>query len=155
MIGGGCNGAGVLLDASTRGFRTLLIEKNDQCILALEMIHSEYQIYIDAYLENHLTDLEFLDSIRYHDSWRFPWTHYKLIFELAKNHNLKVIGLNTNGNLQKRDQFAADKLAEISQANPNSPLIVFYGELHITKNKIPELYNFTFDFVIGTLLVRL
>ena len=29
VIGGGCNGAGVLLDASTRGFRTLLIEKND------------------------------------------------------------------------------------------------------------------------------
>jgi glycerol-3-phosphate dehydrogenase len=29
VIGGGCNGAGVLLDASTRGFKTLLIEKND------------------------------------------------------------------------------------------------------------------------------
>jgi glycerol-3-phosphate dehydrogenase len=29
VIGGGCNGAGVLLDASTRGFRALLIEKDD------------------------------------------------------------------------------------------------------------------------------
>lgn len=29
VIGGGCNGAGVLLDASTRGFRSLLIEKDD------------------------------------------------------------------------------------------------------------------------------
>lgn len=29
VIGGGCNGVGVLLDASTRGLRTLLIEKDD------------------------------------------------------------------------------------------------------------------------------
>jgi glycerol-3-phosphate dehydrogenase len=29
VIGGGCNGSGVLLDGSARGFRTLLIEKND------------------------------------------------------------------------------------------------------------------------------
>lgn len=29
MIGGGCNGAGVCLDASTRGLKTLLIEQND------------------------------------------------------------------------------------------------------------------------------
>ena len=29
VIGGGCNGAGVLLDASTRGLKTLLIEKDD------------------------------------------------------------------------------------------------------------------------------
>jgi glycerol-3-phosphate dehydrogenase len=29
VIGGGCNGTGVLLDASTRGLRTLLIEKDD------------------------------------------------------------------------------------------------------------------------------
>lgn len=29
VIGGGCNGAGVLLDASTRGLRTLMIEKED------------------------------------------------------------------------------------------------------------------------------
>lgn len=29
VIGGGCNGAGVALDASSRGLKTLLIESND------------------------------------------------------------------------------------------------------------------------------
>ena len=29
VIGGGCNGAGVALDASTRGLRTLVLEKDD------------------------------------------------------------------------------------------------------------------------------
>lgn len=29
VIGGGCNGAGVLLEASTRGLKTLMIEKDD------------------------------------------------------------------------------------------------------------------------------
>lgn len=29
VVGGGCNGVGVLLDSSTRGLKTLLIEKDD------------------------------------------------------------------------------------------------------------------------------
>lgn len=29
VVGGGCNGAGVALDAATRGLRTLVIERDD------------------------------------------------------------------------------------------------------------------------------
>lgn len=118
-----------------------ITEEPQPCALALEMIHADHQIYIDAFLERHITELEFLESIDYHDSWRFPWTHYKLIFDLAKEFNLSVIGLNTEGNLTERDEFAANRLQEISQKNPQSKILVFYGELHITQNKIPKLYK--------------
>ncbi|MBD67115.1 MAG: hypothetical protein CME62_18080 [Halobacteriovoraceae bacterium] len=116
-----------------------LIANNKTCILGLEMIRYDFQIYIDTYLENHITDLEFLDSIRYHDSWRFPWTHYKVIFELAKKHGIKVIGLNTDGSLAERDQFAAQIIHDIHQQHPDTPQIILYGELHISPNKIPGL----------------
>ena len=119
----------------------VLIEGDAECIIALEMIHAKHQHYIDAYVEHHLTDLEFLESINYHDSWRFPWTHYKQIFEIAKKHKLAVIGLNTEGSLETRDKFAAATLSTLKSTKPDCKMIVLYGELHITKNKIPLFFQ--------------
>jgi hypothetical protein len=116
-----------------------IISENKNCILALEMISSDHQLQVDAYMEGHLTDLEFLETIDYHDSWRFPWTHYKLIFELAKKNNIKVIALNTNGSLKERDIHASEIIENISIENQDSKILVLYGELHITINKIPAL----------------
>jgi hypothetical protein len=118
-----------------------ILSEKSNCILGLEMVSYEHQLYIDAYLEGHLTDLEFLDCINYHDSWRFPWTHYKLIFELARDFDLKVVALNTSGTLTERDEFASKHLKKTHQENPDAKLLVFYGELHITKNKIPKLFK--------------
>lgn len=116
-----------------------IISQKSECILGLEMVAAEDQVYIDAYIQGHLTDLEFLESVNYHSSWRFPWTHYKLIFELAKEFKLKVVGLNTKGSLIERDEFAAEKLKHIHLENPSTIMLVLYGELHISLNKIPAL----------------
>jgi hypothetical protein len=90
-------------------------------------------------MEGHLTDLEFLEMVDYHDSWRFPWSHYKLIFELAKKNGIKVVALNTTGTLKQRDVHACEVINDLSISNPNSKILVLYGELHITINKIPAL----------------
>lgn len=115
--------------------------EENKCVIALEMIHADYQTYIDAYLDRHITDLEFLESINYHTSWRFPWSHYKEIFDMAKKYGMKVIGLNTEGSLSERDDFAAETLSSLKKINPDCKLIVLYGELHITKNKIPRIFQ--------------
>ena len=117
----------------------VLITERNQCIIALEMVDAQFQIFIDAYLSGHITDLEFLESINYHDSWRFPWTHYKLIFELAREHHIKIIGINTRGNLTHRDRFAAKACARALEVNKAHKLMVLYGELHLSPNKIPAL----------------
>lgn len=117
----------------------VLIAEKKKTVIALEMVEAQFQIYIDTYLTGHITDLEFLESINYHDSWRFPWTHYKLIFELAREHQIKIIGINTRGNLTHRDQFAAETLARIIKTHSNHKLMVLYGELHLSPNKIPAL----------------
>lgn len=123
-----------------------LIQNDQECIISLEMVEAKYQIYIDSYLDGHITDLEFLESIDYHDSWRFPWTHYKEIFELAKKNKIKVIGLNTEGSLPQRDKFAAKLIKDTLKHNNISKVLVVYGELHISNNKIPKLVNFQEDY---------
>ena len=129
-----------------------LISEKTSCILALEMVSKENQLYIDAYLDHHLTDLEFLECINYHTSWRFPWSHYKLIFELAKKHKIKIVALNKEGSLSERDEFAAELLAEIHEENPDASLLVLYGELHITKNKIPAIMEKKCPHLISTII---
>lgn len=115
----------------------VIINEKNKCMIGLEMVDAQCQFYIDTYLEGHITDLEFLESINYRDSWRFPWTHYKLIFELAKEYKIKIIGLNTQGNLTERDDFAAKLISNSLKNYPEHQLLIVYGELHITKNKIP------------------
>lgn len=117
----------------------VMISEKSKCIIALEMVDSKFQLYIDTYLQGHITDLEFLESINYHDSWRFPWTHYKLIFELAKEYSIKIIGINTKGDLIHRDKFAASVCERFFRNNHNHKLLVLYGELHIGPDKIPKL----------------
>lgn len=116
----------------------VLNQSEKKCIIGLEMIHTQHQICIDAYLEGHLTEFEFLESIYYHNSWRFPWTHYKVIFDMAKANQIKILALNTKGSLKERDLFAAKKLDHILSGATDIQILVMYGELHIAPNKIPE-----------------
>lgn len=115
-----------------------VLAQNQDCLIGLEMVAHQHQLYIDSFLEGHITELEFLESIKYHDSWRFPWSHYKLIFELAKEHKIRLVGLNKQGTLQQRDVYASE-LIEKYHGESNSKMIILYGELHISLNKIPAL----------------
>ncbi len=117
----------------------LLVTKNKRPIIGLEMVDHSFQLVLDTYLEGHLTELEFLEEVNYHNSWRFPWTHYKLIFELARKHDIQIVALNKQGTLNERDKFAAQLLKGILENEPDASLVVLYGELHISPNKIPAL----------------
>jgi hypothetical protein len=117
-----------------------LIKQNKDICLALEMIDATKQYAIDAFMENHITELEFLDEINYHNSWRFPWIHYKELFEMAKEHKIHLYGINKQGSsLQERDEFAANQLYHLKKIFPTNILVVVYGELHIVENKIPRM----------------
>jgi hypothetical protein len=116
----------------------VLQQNENHLIIGLEMVDAKYQFYIDSYLENHITELEFLESIQYHDSWRFPWTHYNLIFEIAKKEGVKILALNTTGSLSERDDFAADIISKVLQRDIDTQILIVYGELHLSPDKIPQ-----------------
>lgn len=116
----------------------LLIAKNKKVTLALELVHQEHQICINNYLAGHITELEFLEEINYHESWRFPWKHYKVLFDEAKLGNIEIIGLNSHGTLTQRDNKASDTIVKKIENSQTDVVVVLFGEYHIAKNKLPK-----------------
>lgn len=123
----------------------LLVSKKRKVILALEMISNQDFQLLESFLQGHITELEFLQSINLGHSWKFPWTHYRSIYEFVKmNPLIEIIGVNTVGTLDKRDSFCAELLADKYEKNQNKTFIILYGEYHIAPNKIPQkLMNLT------------
>ncbi|MDH4467417.1 MAG: ChaN family lipoprotein, partial [Bacteriovoracaceae bacterium] len=117
------------------------ITNNVPLCFALEMLFPEHKKYVDAYFEGDITELEFLESIQYHDSWRFPWTHYKKIFDFAKKHAIPIVGLNSKGKIEKRDERAAHYIVQTKKKYPNLHVFVFFGEYHIVPNKLPNFVS--------------
>lgn len=128
-------------DQSTRNLERIIriLAKNDyQFAIGVEFIHINHQFFIDSFLRGAITELEFLESINYKNSWRFPWTYYKIFFEIAKKHNIPIIALNTKGNLNQRDNQAAKTITRYHKENPDHKLLILFGELHIVPNKLPQ-----------------
>jgi len=116
----------------------LLLSRKKKVVLALEMISNQDFQLLDSFLNGHITELEFLQSINLGHSWKFPWTHYRSIFEFVKNNkNIEVIGVNTVGSLDKRDAFCAELLADNWTNGQDKTFVVLYGEYHLAPNKIP------------------
>lgn len=111
--------------------------KKSHFYLGLELVHYGQQKYIDSYVNGFITELEFLECIKYSESWRFPWNHYSPLFEWAIKENIKIIALNSKGSLNQRDQFASEIIASYVNNEPDSKFIVMFGEYHIVANKIP------------------
>ncbi len=129
--------------------------KNPQgMIMGIEFVHHSKQQILDSYLGDFITELEFLDAIGYHDSWRFPWNHYKLIFELAKAYPIKLKAMNTTGRLDERDQFVAKELIKLKEQNPTTPILLLFGELHIIPSKIPKYLKIFSKKIYRTLIIH-
>jgi hypothetical protein len=127
----------------------LLAKNNRNVVLGLEMLTTADQPLVDSFLSNHITELEFLESIHLRSLWMFPWTHYKTIFDFAKN-NPKVIirGVNTKGTLNERDKFCASTINSLRSQFPTSTLVVLYGEYHLAPNKLPSLIDKTISSLV-------
>ncbi len=133
-------------DQSTKNLERILkylITKKQKFSIGLELVHSSHQLYIESYLANELSDLEFLETIQYHDSWRFPWNHYRLIFEWAKKYKIPIIGLNSKGSLDSRDKHASQIITQNLKAFPKSKMLVLFGEYHIFPDKLPAIVQKT------------
>jgi len=116
-----------------------LIKQRRAFSLGVEFVDQMHQGAIDGFLNNNLTELEFLEEIDYHESWRFPWVYYRPFFQMARENNVSVLALNTQGSLKDRDQKAADQIEKFFSINPDSRLLVLFGELHIVRNKLPQM----------------
>ena len=107
-------------DQSSRNLKRILkilLAKGKKITLGLELVHHKHQDFIEGFLSGHITELEFLEEINYHESWRFPWTHYSVLFQEAKKGNVNIIGLNSEGSLSQRDEKASEIVSSFLKEN--------------------------------------
>tara|TARA_B100000925_G_scaffold291479_1_gene279687 strand:+ start:13059 stop:14687 length:1629 start_codon:yes stop_codon:yes gene_type:complete len=127
-------------DQSSKNFNRLikfLLKQNKKLVIGLEMVSSKEQLKIDSFVQGLLTEKEFLEAINYKESWRFPWVHYSELFTLAREKNISIVGLNSPGPLESRDEHAANLISKAVKKDPNSQFLVLFGELHILPDKLP------------------
>ena len=117
----------------------MLLKGRRKFSLGVEMVMQNHQHHIDDFLSGNITEIEFLELIDYHESWRFPWSYYRPFFEMAKKYKLKVLALNTLGNLKQRDDQASALINDFFKGSPKGRLLVLFGELHIVPDKLPAL----------------
>lgn len=128
-------------DQNTRNLERLtreLLKQKKKFSLGVELVDGDHQYAIELYLNHEITELEFLEEIEYHKSWRFPWSYYRPFFEMARKHQLQIIALNSEGNLEERDARAATIISENLTKNPEERFLILFGELHIVPNKLPK-----------------
>ncbi len=121
-----------------RILRFLCVKCKTQLYLGLEMVHSINQPILDKFLKKDITEEAFLTAVDYSESWKFPWSYYKIIFDFSIEHNIHIIALNSEGSLAKRDTHAAKLIKQHFQSIPDSQLLILFGELHILPNKLPK-----------------
>ena len=87
--------------------------------VALEMVNAHHQSALDRYLARKLDDRDFLEEIDYFRHWGFDFSHYKPIFDYARENRLALHGLNREGTLEARDRFMAKRLMELLPSSPS------------------------------------
>ena len=111
-------------------------------VIALEMIPAHCQGAVDKFLAGRIQEKTFLKRIRFEEHWPFgPFSTYRPIFDLAKQRNWRVIGIdseNHQGDVLDRDHFAAALIATELQKNPNARVFTLIGEMHLAPGHLPK-----------------
>jgi hypothetical protein len=108
----------------------------------MEMVYAQHQDAADEYIAGHIDDETFLKEIDYRQTWNFMWENYKVIFDFAREHNIRVLGINTAGrsgrhHLRERDVFSSAIIAEAAIENPDALVFVMDGDWHIASTHLP------------------
>lgn len=119
------------------------VVRSRRVCLALECVRARDQPHIDDYMAGRTDEATFLSRLEFERHWSFPWRNYKLFFDFARAHGLRVIGLNfrpprgSKDKLLRRDAFAAQLVVQ-ALSEPDPPLVwVVYGDLHVAPPHIP------------------
>ena len=70
----------------------MLNESGVRVAIGLEMFRRDSQEDLDRWVSGDMTEEDFLKV--YYDNWNFAWSFYSMIFEYARDHQVKMLGLN-------------------------------------------------------------
>ena len=70
----------------------MLHQSGVRVAIGLEMFRHDSQNDLDRWVSGDMSDKDFLKV--YYDNWNFAWPFYSMIFEYARDHQIKMLGLN-------------------------------------------------------------
>jgi hypothetical protein len=123
-----------------------VVGRRSHITLAVETVRTDDQGKLDRFMTGGITETEFLKAIDYDETWGFPWEHYRELFVFARQHGIRVVGINTEPNrgrwvLKRRDQEAAKVVARELLQWPGGLVYVFDGDLHVATCHLPAAVN--------------
>jgi uncharacterized iron-regulated protein len=81
---------------------------NPSLVMGWEMFHSSQQPLLDAWSWGWLTEPEWLDAIYWEQTWGHPYALYRPLLEFAREHEVRVIGLNAPREVIRAVRTAGD-----------------------------------------------
>jgi uncharacterized iron-regulated protein len=76
-----------------------LVAEGKDVVVGMEMFEGSQQPILDRWSQGLLTEEEFLKEVQWESTWGTDYDLYKSILDAAKNHHLKVLGLNVSRDL--------------------------------------------------------
>lgn len=120
------------LSQSARTLLRILRTQTTPWALALEIFDTKDQTTLDLFWEDRISEEEFIRRINFHETWGFPWDHYRPLVDLAKLHRYPIIALDThNASLEVREQTFTAKIEQFHRKFPEVKVFVLVGELHV------------------------
>ena len=98
-----------------------LHEAGARVVIGLEMFRQESQEVLDRWVAGSVGPQEF--QAAFTDNWGFPWAEYRPVFEYARTHKLRMVGLNVprsitrqvaRGGFQSLSEEQRGQLAEVA-----------------------------------------
>jgi len=132
--------------ASSQYFAARLLKevasRSRRVILAVEMVYGRNQRVLDRWMAGEIDDDEFKRRIRYDLEWGYDWAAFRRVFDTARDYGLKVFGIDCpprNGlrYIRKRDRYAAARIVDILEKNPDAKVFVLIGESHLASGHLP------------------
>jgi len=65
-------------------------------LIGLEMFPASHQRSLDRWVRGDIDEAAFLDESDWYRVWGYNWNYYRAIFEYARVHQIRLIGLNEN-----------------------------------------------------------
>jgi len=117
--------------------------KARKIVLLLEMIRAEHQPLIEKFMRDETDEKTFLNEVDYERAWGFVWNHYRMFFEFAKEHGIRIVGLNcepkgVTNHLRARDEFSAGIIVKEVQENPGALIFAVDGDWHVAPSHLPH-----------------
>jgi hypothetical protein len=116
--------------------------RSRRAVLAVEMVYGRHQHILDRWMSGEIPEAEFLRRIRYQMEWGYAWSAFSKVFMEAREHGLKVYGIDSAPrtgmrNIRQRDRHMAARIADIYAEWPEAKVVVLVGESHLASRHLP------------------